>query len=290
VARDYASATQIDALATVSAAFLQLLRVFWFPIGLAAVAVLAAVLDREDDASTWIPGVLWLALSIVAAGLGGMRFYLHYLVQYAPALGLLAGHPALVRRVERALTRRRHRPAGGRWVLTLAGLLVMGQMLEIGLGRGHRHEAKARRLRDGRTAAQAAGEHIRSQTAPGDTMLAWGWTAWPVYWFSERRSPSRIYKPLGTVTTFNSNTDVLAGEGPVFRPGPMADELIAAFDRAPPVYFVYSPSMVDTFGARPDPLEAFTALFDRIAADYVPEAQYGDLKLFRRRDRATGRP
>jgi hypothetical protein len=197
---------------------------------------------------------------------------------------LLAAHPALMRRLDLALLRRWDPRARDRWVLTLAGLLVAGQTIEIGLGRGHRYESKARRLRDGRTAAQAAGEHIRLHTAPSDSVFVWGWTAWPVYWFSERRSPSRIYKSLGTVTTFNTNTELVSGDGPRFRPGPMADELIAAFDRAPPAYFVYSPSMVDTFGARPDPLEAFTALFDRVREGYVPEVQYGDLRLFRRRD------
>lgn len=288
VARDYSSATSIDLLASLAAALLQLLRVFWFPVGLAAVSVLAARIDRDrGDPSAWIPGALWLVLSIVGAGLGGMRFYLHYLVQYAPALALLAAHPALVRRLEQALARRWDGRPTGRWVLTLAALLVVGQTIEIGLGRGHRYESRARRLRDGRTAAQAAGEHIRQHTTESDTVLAWGWTAWPIYWFADRRSPSRIYKPLGTVTTFNTNTERVAGDGPRFRPGPMADELVDAIDRAPPVYFVYSPSMVDTFGARPDPLEAFTALHERIRADYVPEALYGDLRLFRRREHAA---
>jgi hypothetical protein len=290
VARDYGSATHIDLLATLTGVVSQLLRVFWCPVGLLGVAVLAAVLDRDRDAASWIPGASWLALSIVAAGLGGMRYYLHYLVQYAPALGLLAGHPALVRRLERALARRWDARGRDRFVLTLAGLLVVGQAIEIGLGRGHRYESMARRLRDGRTAAQAAGEHIRRGTTASDTVFVWGWTAWPVYWFAERRSPSRIYKPLGTVTTFNTNTELVAGDGPRFRPGPMADELVAAFDRAPPAYFVYSPSMVDTFGARPDPLEVFTALHDRLRTGYVPEAAFGDLRVFRRRDHAAEHP
>lgn len=292
VAGEYASVTHVGLATALGGALLQLLVVFWFPAGLLALSVLAAIIDREPqrapDRAAWIPasipGLSWLAVSIVAAGLGGLRFYLHYLVQYAPALALLAVHPALIRRIERGLSPRRTGPPGDRLVLTLGGLLVIGQTVEIGLGRGHRHESMPRRLRDGRTAAQAAGEHIRARTSAEDTVQAWGWTAWPIYWFSERRAPSRIYKPLGTVTTFNTNTEREVGEGPRFRPGPMADELIDAFDRAPPAYFVYSPSMVDAFGARPDPLVEFEALYARVREHYVPEARFGDLQVFRRRD------
>jgi hypothetical protein len=140
----------------------------------------------------------------------------------------------------------------------------------------------ARRLRDGRTAAQAAGEHIRARTGDDATIMAWGWTAWPVYYWADRRSATRVYKEMGTLTTFNANTEFGDGAGPVFRPGPAADEVIADFDRAPPAFFVYSPSLVDAFGARPDPLEQFTALRDRLRADYVLDAQYGDLQLYQR--------
>ena len=137
------------------------------------------------------------------------------------------------------------------------------------------------------TAAQAAGAHIWQRTTDGDTILAWGWTAWRVYYWARRRSPSRVYKPLGSVTTFNTNTAFDPGSGLRFRPGPLADELVEAFDRAPPAYVVYSPSMVDAFGARPEPLEEFTELRRRIEASYVPEAQYGDLRLLRRQDSPT---
>jgi hypothetical protein len=272
VARDYADASSGGGIAVLPAAALQLVRVYWFPVGVVAVAVFAAVLDRADRLASWIPGAVWLALSIVAAGIGGMRFYLHYLVQYAPALGLLAAHPALIRRLR----------LRDRSVLVAIGLLVVAQLVEIGLGHGHRYESMARRLRDGRTAAQAAGAHIRERTPSDATVMVWGWTAWPVYYWSERRSATRVYKPLGTLTTFNTNTEFGNGTGPLFRPGPIADEVIVEFDRAPPSYFVYSPSMIQAFGAATDPLDEFTALRDRLQADYVLEAQYGDLQLLRR--------
>jgi len=273
VARDYSSASS-GGLTVLPSVARQLVVVFWFPLGVVALAGYAAVRERRGGWAPWIPGVAWLLLSIVAAGIGGSRFYLHYLVQYAPALGLLAGHPALLRRVH----------ARDRVLAAVLGALVLAQLVEIGRGRGHRYEAMARRLQGGRTAAQSAGAHIRERTPASATVMAWGWTAWPIYYWSERRSATRVYKPLGTLTTFNTNTEFGSGAGPVFRPGPIADEVIADFDREPPAYFVYSPSMVDAFGARPDPLEQFTELRERLEADYVVEAQYGDLRLMRRRD------
>ena len=104
-----------------------------------------------------------------------------------------------------------------------------------------------------------------------------------------RRSPSRVFKCLGNVTTFNGNTAWSVGPGPRFRDGPAARQLIADFDRRPPAYVVYSPSMVQTFGAAVEPLRQFTALDARLRRDYVPEAQYGDLTLLRRRSPAPPR-
>ncbi|MBC8069927.1 MAG: hypothetical protein IAG13_16435, partial [Deltaproteobacteria bacterium] len=150
VARDYTSASS-GGLAVIPLVAWQLLKVFWFPLGVIAVAGYAAAREHPRAWAPWIPGLAWLSLSIVAAGLGGSRFYLHYLVQYAPALGLLAGHPALMRRVH----------ARDRVVAALLAALVLAQLVEIGLGRGHRYESMARRLQNGRTAAQAAGAHIR---------------------------------------------------------------------------------------------------------------------------------
>lgn len=278
---DYTNAAEGASLSSLALALVQLPVIFWFPVGMVVVAGLAARRQTPPQLGRWVPGLLWLGASILGAGLGGMRFYVHYLVQYAPALALLAGHPALVRLGPRALGPE----ASGRARVLLALTVLLGgaQLVEIGLGRGQRYEAMARRLDDGHTAAQAAGAHIRRYSAPGAPVLAWGWTAWRVYYWAQRRSPSRIYKPLGSVTTFNTNTAFAPGTGIRFRDGPRARELIEAFDRNPPAYFVYSPSMVLAFGARPEPLRHFTALQQRIERDYRPEAKFGDLMLYRRR-------
>ncbi|MEM7158920.1 MAG: hypothetical protein AAF799_39145 [Myxococcota bacterium] len=284
VGADYAASADGSALGSLAAAIPQLGREFWWPAALVGVAAVATFMERERDLGAWFPGLLWLAASIVGAGLGGGRYYLHYLVQYAPALALLAASPALVR-AGQAAARDSDEPGRvrARILVAVAALLSVAQLGEIGLGQGHRYESMARRLKDGKTAAQAAGAHIRAQTTEDDTILAWGWTAWRVYYWAQRRSATRVYKPLGSLTTFNTNTAFDPGEGIVFRDGPLAAQVLAEFDRHPPAYIVYSPSMVQAFGAKREPLEDFAGLRDRIALGYVPEAQFGDLRLLRRR-------
>jgi len=283
VAADYTSVAQQSGVGIVLAVFVQLVKVFWFPVGLIVLGLVALSGERDRAWSSFVPAALWLLASIVGAGLGGARYYLHYLVQYAPALALAVGHPALIRMVGRASSASTEGRVRVRLLSLGVAVLVLAQFVEIGLGQGHRYEAMARRLTGGLTAAQAAGAHIRERTSSDDTIFVWGWTAWRVYYWAQRRSPSRVYKPLGSLTTFNTNTAFEPGSGIVFRDGPLARELVEAFDRNPPEYFVYSPSMVQAFGARPDPIEGFEALRERISADYLPEAQFGDLRLFRRR-------
>lgn len=277
----YVEGVQTAWLSTVAMAVGQLLGTFWFALALIAVGAVTSrrcpVRGTADD--VWWLGLAWLVASVCAAAIGGGRFYLHYLVQYVPALAVLAGHPALARALLGGETPGRHTTL----VRLAVGALTAAQLVEIGLGAGHRYEAKARRLEDGRTAAQAAAAHIRDHTAPADPIACWGWTAWPVYYWAQRRAPGRIYKPLGSVTTFNANTAFAEGRPITLTPGAMTEQYIAEFDRNPPAYFVYSPSFESTFGARPDPLQQFAPLLERLGRDYVPDAAYGDLRLFRRR-------
>ena len=275
----YTAVANAPVLATALGATRQLVVTFWMGVLLtAAGGWTSRVAQRSGDglaSDTWVVGGLWLAASIAGAALGGGRFYIHYLVQYVPAVAILAAHPSLGR-----LLHRRDKRASA-----VVAATVAAQLLEVGLGRGHRYEARARRLESGVTAGQAAGQHIREYSAPGEPVLCWGWTAWRVYYWSQRRAPGRVYKPMGTVTSFNGNTEFNVGGDIEVRLGPDADAFIAEFDANPPGYFVYSPSLESTFGAASDPLQRFTPLMERIARDYALEAAYGDLRLFRRRAR-----
>jgi hypothetical protein len=246
-------------------------------VALGALAVAGAAGREGEGRASLVVALVLVGLSILGAGLGGARFYLHYLVQYVPSLAILSGHPG----ARRVLSR------GPGWQRALGAVVLV---LPVGLegisliqGRAHRYEAMARTLADGRTAAQAAGEHIRARTDPGDRILAWGWTAWPVYFWAGRRAPTPVYKPMGTLTTFNTNGAFFDGSPVQFRPGPEADALARAFEAREPAYFIYSSSYLDTFGCPVDPLKSWTRMGEALRTGYRAEAQFGDLIVFGRR-------
>ena len=260
VATDYANAADGSLFTTLRGAVGQLFETFLVGVAL----VVLALIDGDDPQRRRY--LLFFLVSVLGCALGGGRFYIHYLIQYVPALALLA-----------AFTPRR--PA----VAALALLALGGAVVEVATGSAHRYEAFARRLEGGKTAAQAAGAHIAARTAEDETIFAWGWTAWRVYYWSGRRAPGRIYKPLGLLTTFNRNTAFEDGSEITFRPGPTAEAFIQTFDQNPPTYVILSPSYTQTFGATADPLDDFEPLRHRLATQYTPEALYGDLTLLRRR-------
>ncbi|MEM6292122.1 MAG: hypothetical protein AAGA54_12680 [Myxococcota bacterium] len=242
-----------------------------------AVGIIALATELRSRERAWLAPAAFLVASIIGAGLGGGRFYLHYLVQLVPAVAAMAGSVALAATWLDETT--------PRWRLATAGACVavlLGCAFAVSSGAAHRYEARARRLDSGKSAAQAAGAHIAARTTPEQRIYGWGWTTWRVYFWADRRAPGRYYKALGRLTTFNSNTAFDAGGDVVFRPGPHADAFIEDFDANPPTYVVLSPSFTDTLGARVDPLQDFTALRERLERGYRPEAQFGDLTLLRR--------
>ncbi len=246
--------------------------------GALVLAVLGLVLSRRARDHRAGPAAVFVVLSIIGTGLGGGRFYLHYMPQVLPALAVLVGALGLGRCLEDTHEDPRWR-AG---VLALLGLILCGAVYSVAAGDPHRYESRARRLNNGKSAAQAAGAHIRARTDPGDTIYGWGWTAWRVYFWADRRAPGRYYKALGLVTTFNTNTAFDPGDDIVFAPGVHSQAFIADFDARPPKYVVVSPSFTQTFGARAEPLDAFEDLRVRLQRDYRPEAEFGDLLLLRR--------
>lgn len=274
---EYSSAPSMSLLDTLGA----LPALLWstFSAGLLLVALSVAVAVRRGlDAQRWGPVVALAIASLVGTGLGGGRFYVHYLPQLVPALAVAAGGLGLASAWSDPDAPARLRNASA----VIALLIGLGCVVQVALGDAHRYEMRARRLDDGKSAAQAAGAHIAARTRPEDRIYGWGWTAWRVYFWAKRRAPGRYYKALGRVTTFNSNTAFDAGGDVRFVPGPHADAFIADFDADPPAYFVLSPSFTSTMGARVDPLQTFTALRERLERDYRPEAQFGDLTVLRR--------
>lgn len=242
------------------------------------IATAGLLASRHDGDRQPLAASLFVIASIVGTGLGGGRFYVHYMPQVLPALAVLVGTTTLGECIDDT-------DADARWrigALAVLGVTVLGWVYAVSTGDAHRYEAKARRLENGKSAAQAAGAHIRARTEPDDTIYGWGWTAWRVYFWADRRAPGRYYKALGRVTTFNTNTAFDPGGDITVSDGPHAEAFIADFDAHPPTYFVLSPSFTKAFGAKTDPLQAFTALRERLERDYRPEAEFGDLLLLRR--------
>lgn len=249
--------------------------------GALVLASVGLVLSGRERNTGALPAALFVLASLVGTGLGGGRFYVHYMPQVLPALAVLVGATTLGRTID-------DRGAQTRWragAVVAVVVVLLGWAYAVSSGDAHRYEARARRLRGGRSAAQVAGAHIRARTGPEDSIYGWGWTAWRVYFWADRRAPGRYYKALGRVTTFNTNTAFDPGENIEFAPGPHADAFIADFDAHPPAYVVLSPSFTSAFGAEHDPLQDFTALRERLERDYRPEAEFGDLLLLRRQGR-----
>lgn len=246
--------------------------------GALALAVVGLVLSRRAREHHAVPAALFVVLSIIGTGLGGGRFYLHYMPQVLPALAVLIGASRLGRCIEDTQEDPRWRTGA----LAVVGLALCSWVYTVAAGDPNLYESRARRLENGKSAAQAAGAHIRARTDPSDTIYGWGWTSWRVYFWADRRAPGRYYKALGRLTTFNTNTAFDPGDDIVFAPGPDSEAFIADFDARPPTYFVVSPSFTQTFGAKSEPLEAFDALRERLERDYRPEAEFGDLLLLRR--------
>lgn len=274
---------------------IQMYRAFPVQVILGGAAVLAVLLarraarrgasgqvlgDMSPDAYPLAPPLILLAWSVVGCGLGGMRFYIHYLTQYLPALALLAAHPAAYRwllqrpeRTRRGLVRRA--PA----LFLLGATVVQGGWHTIQLARGKATRADHRSSQ----ANQIVGALIRENTRPDECIQVWGWSAWPVYYYSDRRACSPVFKVLGQVTDANQNSMFTRSRATDFKPGPHADALLRSFQDDPPAYFVRTKPFFP--GVKQDPLDQFKALKQIIDRDYVLRDKFERIHLYERLDR-----
>ncbi len=266
----------------------QQIRAFFLPLSL-SVAALVGVRSARRNADapappSIVPALLMYGAGILGCGIGGRRFFVHYLAQCLPAVVLLAAHPAALAwltRPREAFSRRATFAVARLWAALTIGLLVFN------LGR---IPFKKNAIVDNRGSpvVEQAGSYVREHAAPGDTLLVWGWPGWGSYFYSGLRSPSPVFKVLGQVTEYNDNTAFSRGTSIGLKPGPLADRLLADFKASPPAFIVRSsPFFPGTTG---DPLEEWTELKAIVDRDYRVAARYGHLTVYSRARRpADGR-
>jgi len=277
IAREYGAAAQDEIWWVWRSGKIPLQLVTVFPLH--ATLSLAALLGaRREPGAPVLPQLLMLGFAVIGCGVGGQRFYIHYLPQYLPALALLAAHPQAWAYLRRAWS---PEPWRARWLPAALALhcavTALTLTIKIPLGKAARIDSR------GTPNARLAGEYIAARTTPDDTVQVWGWSAWPVYFWADRRAPSPVFKVLGQVTDYNQNGMFSPSRATDFRPGPAADTLLAAFQTAPPAYFVRTTRFFP--GVRSDPLDQWPALRKLLAEQYVLRERFGKIRVYELRAR-----
>jgi hypothetical protein len=226
----------------------------------------------------WVLVAFWV-LSLVGGGLGGLRYYGHYASQYIPAMVWLACSA----RPWRALAR----PSPGRRPLMLALIAVIAVTTFVGGSRVYLAATGAVKndYHPG-PAAEEAGAYIAARSRDDERIQVFGWRAWPVYFWAERRAPGRLYKVLGAITEYNRNGRFEPPKSKRdpnlrFKPGPLADELLNVFREAPPAFAVRTIPFFP--GAKNDPIRDFLALERLLRRDYVFSRRFGRIYVYERR-------
>lgn len=249
------------------------------------------------------PQLLLVALSVLGCGLGGMRYYAHYLIQYAAGLALLAAHPLPYyswRQSWKALEFEVLRPLQLSWppVGSMARsrrrlqvfIVLLAIIPCLGVGSRFARVFNGREGRDYRPGRdpERIGAMIRARSEPTDRVFCWGWRTWSVYFWAERRSPTALYKSLGTLTEFNNNGKFEPAKAERdrfldFYPGPVADDLLVTFRQRPPKFLVrarrFFPGMLN------DPIEQFPALQAIWTDEYRLVEDFRHMQLYERIER-----
>ena len=105
-------------------------------------------------------------------------------------------------------------------LLITAAVLAGIHLVQLARGKASRVDHRAAE------ATREIGDIIRANTTKDDCIQVWGWAAWPVYFYADRRACTPIFKVLGQVTHANQNSMVTRSRSADFKPGPLADLLV----------------------------------------------------------------
>jgi hypothetical protein len=263
----------------------QMLILFPLPSMLAVFNVVVIVARRRAPGRLAQLALVCFAFSFLGVAATGGRFYPHHTIQYLPALVMLAVAPDAITWVLRWVREHASSSIHRLYVGSLAVIVAAGvgaQYRAIVVDKRHMYDIPAPL---GRAEPQKViGEAIRARTTPDDTVIAWGWFAWPIYHWSGRRSPSRIYKEMAFVTDVSTNTFWQKSRPMHFRPGPLADEYIRDVRRKRPSYIVVSDWYQAITGTAVDPLWEFDQLALYMKKHYRREGKYDRYVIYRRKD------
>ncbi len=211
--------------------------------------------ERERHPLAWLP---WLfGLSMLAGISLTLRFFTHDNAPLWPAYVLVALRPTgLLGRLYEVVYSRRG------YVLSLSLLIGLATTAS-----GWRRLSWLQGYMAGSDRRVAAVcDVVRPALLRGDTVLAWGWSAWGVYEHCRRWAPGPIYKDLTTVTTPNTNTCNRGYEPPRFKQGPLAVRYLEDLKQSRPALVVVSDYYKGLGG---DPLDEWHEARLWLRANYV---------------------
>ena len=212
--------------------------------------------------------LVWLAFSFYAATLGG-RTYGHYFIQLIAPLALFGGLAydsiAMSGRVSKTF-----------WGF-LAILTVLFFISRVDINTTYRLVNYPNWRSD--INYRLVGEYIRENSAPDNSIYAWGY-ATPIYYYSDRRCSARFLisdyisgRVFGTPN--DSNIIRTSQDSDAWR------DFISDLHENPPLYFIDT-SPADHFGYRRFPIKNYTELYDFISAHYRLDRTINKIDIYTR--------
>ncbi len=228
--------------------------------------------------------VIWFIISYASVAVTGGRFYNHHTILYLPSLAMLAAHPKGLKEIIADILKLRQ----NLFKFALIGIIVLAcvcplskVLYDIATGRRHFYIQFPPPVGVSET-QKYVGEYIRKNTCEEDTIIAWGWMAWPIYHWSGRYSPSTVYKEMGILTDVNTNTSWTKSSPMHFFPSPVADKYLEDVKKKKPAFIIISNWYPRISDPPNEPLYEFKGLLDYIKQNYKVDKKMFDFIIYKR--------